>query len=91
MSESEYAYETKESVKRAKSKMSQSPESVTGTQTTPEEASAELTLQDLLAVKSIIDISSQRGAFKPNEMVAVGTIYNKLEKFLMLAQKNQGQ
>ena len=53
----------------------------------PEEAGAELTIQDLVAVKSIIDVASQRGAFKPNEMVAVGTIYSKLEKFLTLAQK----
>ena len=53
----------------------------------PEEAGAELTIQDLVAVKSIIDVASQRGAFKPNEMVAVGTIYSKLEKFLSLAQK----
>lgn len=90
MSESEYTYETKESTKRTKAKAPQSQETVSPAQSVPEEASAELTLQDLLAVKSIIDISSQRGAFKPNEMVAVGTIYNKLEKFLSLAQKNQG-
>ena len=63
-------------------------EETTATNTAaPEEAGAELTIQDLVAVKSIIDVSSQRGAFKPNEMVAVGTIYSKLEKFLTLAQK----
>ena len=53
----------------------------------PEESGAELTIQDLVAVKSIIDVASQRGAFKPNEMIAVGTVYSKLEKFLTLAQK----
>lgn len=42
----------------------------------------ELTLQDLTAVKTIIDIATSRGAFKANEMVAVGTVYNKLESFL---------
>lgn len=57
------------------------------TNAAPEEGAAELTIQDLVAVKSIIDVASQRGAFKPNEMVAVGTIYTKLEKFLTLAQK----
>lgn len=63
-------------------------EETTATNTAaPEEAGAELTIQDLVAVKSIIDVASQRGAFKPNEMVAVGTIYSKLEKFLTLAQK----
>lgn len=51
------------------------------------EASAELGLQDLVAIKSIIDVASSRGAFKPNEMVAVGSIYSKLEKFLDAAAK----
>lgn len=62
----------------------------TPTDATPpanEEASADLGLQDLVAVKSIIDLASSRGAFKPNEMVAVGTIYSKLENFLLAAQK----
>lgn len=47
----------------------------------------DLTINDLAAMKNIIDISSQRGAFKPNEMVAVGTIYNKLSNFLEQVQK----
>ena len=33
-------------------------------------------------MKVIIDIASSRGAFKPNEMVAVGQTYAKLEAFL---------
>lgn len=56
-------------------------------QPVPEEAQAELTINDLAAMKSIIDVASQRGAFKPNEMVPVGTIYSKLEKFLASATK----
>ena len=32
----------------------------------------ELTINDLQSLKVIIDIASSRGAFKPNEMVAVG-------------------
>ena len=43
---------------------------------------ADLTINDLNALKVIIDIASSRGAFKPNEMVAVGQTYNKLETFL---------
>ena len=62
-------------------------EETTANTAAPEESGAELTIQDLVAVKSIIDVASQRGAFKPNEMIAVGTVYNKLEKFLTLAQK----
>ena len=42
----------------------------------------ELNLQDLSAMKTIIDIASSRGAFKPSEMVAVGQTYNKLASFL---------
>lgn len=56
-------------------------------QPAPEEAQAELTINDLAAMKSIIDVASQRGAFKPNEMVPVGTVYAKLEKFLASATK----
>ena len=42
----------------------------------------ELTINDLNAMKVIIDIASSRGAFKPNEMVAVGQTYAKLTTFL---------
>ena len=41
-----------------------------------------LTINDLNAMKVIIDIASSRGAFKPNEMVAVGQTYTKLTTFL---------
>jgi hypothetical protein len=63
------------------------------TNTAPEanaaDESADFTVNDLSAIKSIIDVASARGAFKPNEMVPVGTIYNKLEKFLAAAQQAQ--
>jgi hypothetical protein len=42
----------------------------------------ELTINDLQSLKVIIDIASSRGAFKPNEMVAVGQTYTKLDGFL---------
>lgn len=42
----------------------------------------DLTINDLNAMKTIIDIASSRGAFKPNEMMAVGQTYTKLEAFL---------
>lgn len=47
----------------------------------------ELTINDLNAMKAIIDIASSRGAFKPNEMVAVGQTYNKLSAFLEAVSK----
>ena len=43
---------------------------------------ADLNINDLNAMKVIIDIASSRGAFKPNEMVAVGQTYTKLTAFL---------
>jgi len=56
----------------------------TATQEAPatESNAPDLTVNDLQALKSIIDVASQRGAFKPNEMVTVGQTYNKLEQFL---------
>lgn len=57
------------------------------TQQPEAEAQAQLTLNDLSAIKSIIDVASSRGAFKPNEMVTVGQAYNKLMTFLDLASK----
>jgi hypothetical protein len=56
-----------------------------------QQPAADLTVQDLLAIKQIIDVASQRGAFKPNEMAVVGTTYNKLEAFLNVAAAAQQQ
>ena len=49
--------------------------------------SNDLNINDLNALKAIIDIASQRGAFKPSEMVAVGQTYNKLASFLESVSK----
>ena len=48
----------------------------------PAPESADLNINDLNAMKVIIDIASSRGAFKPNEMAVVGQTYNKLTTFL---------
>jgi len=53
--------------------------------------SAELSISDLGAMKTIIDIASSRGAFKPNEMIAVGQTYNKLSTFLENVAKTSKQ
>jgi hypothetical protein len=52
-------------------------------------ASNDLTINDLNAMKVIIDIASSRGAFKPNEMVAVGQTYTKLTTFLETVASQQ--
>ena len=44
--------------------------------------STDLNIQDLSAMKAIIDVASTRGAFKPAEMMMVGQTYNKLTVFL---------
>jgi hypothetical protein len=49
--------------------------------------SPDLNISDLLAVKSIIDIASQRGAFKANELEAVGKTYNRINTFLESVSK----
>ena len=68
---------------------------VTQASATPETSEAQgpdLTVQDLQSLKSIIDVASQRGAFKPNEMMTVGQTYNKLETFLgAVAQQQPAQ
>ena len=49
----------------------------------------DLNINDLNAVKSIIDIATTRGAFKANELEAVGKTYNKLTLFLEHVTKQQ--
>jgi hypothetical protein len=47
----------------------------------------DLTIQDLATLKSIIELASERSTFKPNEMAAVGQVYNKLEIFLKAVEE----
>lgn len=47
-----------------------------------EAAPPELTLSDLGAIKSVMEVATQRGAFKAQELTAVGQIYDKLSLFL---------
>lgn len=47
----------------------------------------DLNIQDLATMKAIIDLASERNAFKPNEMAAVGIVYNKLEAFLKTVEE----
>lgn len=48
----------------------------------PQSTGADLNISDLNAIKSIIDVATQRGAFKAAELEAVGKIYNRLQSFL---------
>ena len=64
-------------------------EAATTPPATEESQGPDLTIQDLQALKSIIDVASQRGAFKPNEMMTVGQTYGKLETFLAAVAQQQ--
>ena len=48
-----------------------------------------LSIGDLKGLASIIDVASTRGAFKAAEMAGVGTLYNKLNAFLVNVEKGQ--
>lgn len=59
-------------------------------QTASQQVSADLNVSDLSAIKSIIDVATQRGAFRAAELEAVGKIYNKLTAFLeSITKKDQ--
>lgn len=70
-------------------KKSKKTEAKTEAQPTAQEAPqpqagqpAGLSLQDLITVTQIIQLSSQRGAFRAEEMEQVGALYTKLVAFL---------
>ena len=49
----------------------------------------DLNVSDLVALKSIIEVATQRGAFKANELEAVGKTFNKLSTFLEAVAKKE--
>jgi len=57
----------------------------------PEQQQTDLNISDLVSLKSIIEVASQRGAFKANELEAVGKTFNKLNSFLESVTKKEGQ
>lgn len=57
-------------------------EEATKEESKEQDQNIELTVNDLNALKQIVDVASSRGAFKPNEMTTIGTVYTKLENFL---------
>lgn len=42
----------------------------------------QLTIQDIAAAAQLIDIATQRGAFKANEASVVGEVFGKLSSFI---------
>lgn len=53
----------------------------------PQPQGPDLNISDLVALKSIVEVASQRGAFKASELEAVGKAFNKLNAFLESVSK----
>ena len=52
-----------------------------------EQAPVSLSVEDLVNVLRIINIASERGAFKGNELSSVGFVNDKIARFVDAAQK----
>jgi len=50
-----------------------------------------INVNDLVALRNILNIAAERGAFKAEEMLEIGTVYTKLSNFLesVLAQAQE--
>ncbi len=49
----------------------------------------ELSVTDLINIKSILEVAVKRGAFNANELSGVGSVYDKLSKFLSMIPSKQ--
>ena len=54
------------------------------------ETNITITITDLVAIRNVLNMAAERGAFKAEEMLEVGTVYSKLNSFLqaVIAQAN---
>ena len=62
--------------------MSETTTAATEEQTTAHQPAVSLSLNDLKVCLQVIDLCSQRGAFKPEEFQAIGALHQKLTTFL---------
>ena len=53
-----------------------------GTVSTPQAEPPALTVSDLRNIRTILDIATQRGAFRGPELKTIGEVYDKLNTFL---------
>lgn len=61
----------------------------TETNVEKEPAKVELTINDLINIRNLIDVVSTRGAFKATELTSVGYLFDKLNSFVNSAVKQQ--
>ena len=52
------------------------------TDITPNQLEDTITLSDLVVLRNVVHIASRRGAFSAEEFSDIGTVYNKIDKFL---------
>lgn len=64
------------------------PENV-AQQEAPQPQGNDLSISDLVALKSIVEVATSRGAFKATELEAVGKTFNKLNAFLEAVAKKE--
>ena len=81
--------QTEQTVEQPTIQQPQAAPQANGAAPSAAEEPVELTVNDLAALKQIIDVATARGAFRPQEMVPVGTTYGKLEKFLAVVAQQQ--
>lgn len=55
----------------------------------PAQKAPELTINDLIAIRNLIDIVTTRGVFKANELSSVGILFDRLTVFLEAATKKE--
>ena len=68
----------------------EAPKTATAQSTAPAQPDPmALSIGDLKGLASIIDVASTRGAFKAAELAGVGTLFNKLNTFLVNVEKGQ--
>jgi hypothetical protein len=49
---------------------------------TPAQPQPELSVNDLLQVRAVVELAVRRGSFQANELSTVGAIYDRLNTFL---------
>jgi hypothetical protein len=81
--------EKKGKAKKTETQAAEAVQPSTATETNTTVESVTLTVNDLQLIAQIVDLASQRGAFRAPELEQVGTAYNKLAGFLKYVQSTQ--
>ena len=77
-----------EETKKAES--TEAPQTATAGTDAPQQDPTALSIGDLRNLSTILDVASTRGAFKAAELAGVGTLFNKLNTFLVNVEKQPG-